>query len=99
MRIKRVLDIVLSAFLLLALSPLLLLIGLSVLLFMGRPIFYVQQRPGLFGEPFRIVKFRTMSPIDNDGMANNSDSERLTRLDHTTDVGVISGAITHRDRP
>ena len=80
MMIKRVLDIVLSTLLLVVLSPLLILVGLSILLLMGRPILYVQQRPGLFGEPFDILKFRTMLPVGDDEAADASDAERLTRL-------------------
>ena len=54
--------------------PLLLLIGVGVRLGMGAPVFFVQERPGLGGGPFRLIKFRTM----RDGVG--SDAERLTRL-------------------
>jgi len=54
--------------------PLLFLIGVCVWLGMGSPVFFVQERPGLNGRPFRLVKFRTM----RDGA--ESDAERLTRL-------------------
>jgi len=54
--------------------PLLFLIGVCVGLGMGSPVFFVQERPGLNGRPFRLIKFRTM----RDGLG--SDAERLTRL-------------------
>ena len=41
---------------------------------MGRPVFFVQERPGLNGKPFKLVKFRTMRE------GTESDGERLTRL-------------------
>ena len=34
---------------------------LAVLISMGRPILFRQQRPGLHGRTFKMVKFRTMS--------------------------------------
>jgi exopolysaccharide biosynthesis polyprenyl glycosylphosphotransferase len=58
--IKAVLDWTLALALLLLLLPALLLVALAVLLFIGRPIFYVQRRGGLFGRAFPMLKFRTM---------------------------------------
>jgi exopolysaccharide biosynthesis polyprenyl glycosylphosphotransferase len=57
---KRVMDFVISGFLLLLLSPLLALIALAILLDSGRPVFFRQRRAGEGGEPFTMRKFRTM---------------------------------------
>jgi sugar transferase (PEP-CTERM system associated) len=57
---KRVLDVVVSALALIALSPLFLIIGLAVLLESRGPIFFRQTRVGLQGNVFEIVKFRSM---------------------------------------
>lgn len=65
---KRVFDVVMAVFLLMALAPLLIVTALLVLLATGRPVFFVQERPGLGGKPFRMIKFRTMSfARGNDG--------------------------------
>jgi len=53
-----------------------LFISLLVRLNLGQPILFRQQRPGLNGEPFEMVKFRTML---ND-RTSDSDAERLTRF-------------------
>jgi exopolysaccharide biosynthesis polyprenyl glycosylphosphotransferase len=58
--LKRVTDIVASAFLILVLSPVLLLSALAVLLTMGWPVLYVQERSGRHLRPFKLLKFRTM---------------------------------------
>jgi exopolysaccharide biosynthesis polyprenyl glycosylphosphotransferase len=58
--LKRSFDIVVSALLLLVLSPLLALIALSVRLSSRGPIIYRSFRPGIGGEPFACLKFRTM---------------------------------------
>ncbi len=58
--IKRALDITLSATLLVLLSPVLLGIALTIWLTSGRPIIYVQDRVGLDGMTFPMLKFRTM---------------------------------------
>src|SRR5439155_9350104 len=58
--VKRGLDLVLSAVLLVLLSPILAAIALMIWLTMGRPVLFVQERPGLHGKIFRIYKFRTM---------------------------------------
>jgi lipopolysaccharide/colanic/teichoic acid biosynthesis glycosyltransferase len=59
--LKRLLDLVVAAAALVALSPLMALIGLVVRLKLGSPVFFRQQRPGLDGRPFNLVKFRTMT--------------------------------------
>lgn len=57
---KRLFDIVVSAVLLVVLSPLLLLIALWVKLDSPGPILYAQERVGFNGRRFRMLKFRTM---------------------------------------
>jgi exopolysaccharide biosynthesis polyprenyl glycosylphosphotransferase len=57
---KRALDIVVSAAMLLLLSPLLAAIALWILLDDGRPVFFRQRRAGRDGHPFTMLKFRTM---------------------------------------
>ena len=65
---KRVLDIILSGTAIIALSPLLLVISVLELVFHGRPIFFVQERPGLHGQIFKLHKFRSMTnETDADG--------------------------------
>jgi lipopolysaccharide/colanic/teichoic acid biosynthesis glycosyltransferase len=77
---KRFLDIAVSILALVLLSPLLLLTGLVVRGFMGRPILFVQERPGKGGKPFNIYKFRTMkATMDSQGQPL-PDEKRLTRF-------------------
>jgi lipopolysaccharide/colanic/teichoic acid biosynthesis glycosyltransferase len=58
---KRVFDCSVSVIALLVASPLLLAGGIAVLVSSGRPVFFLQERIGLHGKPFRIIKFRTMT--------------------------------------
>jgi lipopolysaccharide/colanic/teichoic acid biosynthesis glycosyltransferase len=58
--VKRVLDVVLASLLILVLSPVIVVTAAAVLIRDGRPIFYSDERAGLFGRPFRLRKFRTM---------------------------------------
>ena len=57
---KRLMDLLLSAVALIALAPLMLLIALAIRLDSPGPVFFVQERLGLNGRPFRFFKFRTM---------------------------------------
>jgi exopolysaccharide biosynthesis polyprenyl glycosylphosphotransferase len=57
---KRTLDIVGSALLLIALAPLFLITAVLIKLASPGPVFYGQERIGLSGEPFTILKFRSM---------------------------------------
>lgn len=61
MLIKRLLDIVFSVFGLLALAIPMLILMLMVRCKLGSPVFFRQMRPGLFGLPFEMVKFRSMT--------------------------------------
>jgi lipopolysaccharide/colanic/teichoic acid biosynthesis glycosyltransferase len=45
---------------------------------MGRPVLFRQQRPGLYGVPFELVKFRTMSEPRPGECAGSTDASRLT---------------------
>jgi exopolysaccharide biosynthesis polyprenyl glycosylphosphotransferase len=57
---KRAMDVFVSALALVLLSPLLIGVSLWILLDGGRPVFFRQRRAGKDGEPFTMVKFRTM---------------------------------------
>ena len=58
--LKRLLDVVLATFLLVALSPVLVLITLAIVLTSRGPAVYGQRRPGHLGRNFRCLKFRSM---------------------------------------
>jgi lipopolysaccharide/colanic/teichoic acid biosynthesis glycosyltransferase len=72
--VKRLADVTGAAVLLVLLSPMLAVVALLVWVTMGRPVFFVHDRPGLRGRAFRLVKFRTMR------QGPGTDAERLTRL-------------------
>ena len=57
---KRIMDVSISAVLLLVLAPLFTVIAAAILLSSGRPIFYQQDRVGQGGRSFRMFKFRSM---------------------------------------
>lgn len=58
--IKRLIDITASSAALVTLSPVLAVTAYKVKKNLGSPILFKQTRPGLYGEPFEMVKFRTM---------------------------------------
>lgn len=75
---KRFFDLMLAAALLIILwLPILCLMAL-VRVRIGSPIFFRQQRPGLGGKPFSIVKFRTMTSCQDEDGTLLSDEARLT---------------------
>jgi sugar transferase (PEP-CTERM system associated) len=68
--IKRVFDLAVSIFFLIALTPLFLLVVLAIWLADFGPVFYRQTRIGMHGEPFSLYKFRSMHPdAEADGVA------------------------------
>ena len=80
MTVFDLLQRLLALFLLLFLSPLLLAIALVVRLRLGGPVLFRQQRPGLNGRPFQLIKFRTMTQQRDAFGALLPDSQRLTPI-------------------
>ena len=77
---KRLIDFLISTFALLLLSLPLFALAWLIRLKLGSPIFFMQVRPGRYGDPFRMVKFRTMTnTLGLDGKLL-PDAERLTPL-------------------
>ncbi len=76
--IKRVLDIVFAICALILLAPVLIVVAALVRLRLGNPIFFKQIRPGLRGQPFNIVKFRTRTDKRDQNNTLLSDDERIT---------------------
>jgi len=75
---KRAFDLLISGCALALLTPLLAVIAVLVRLRLGSPVLFRQQRPGLYGTPFLMAKFRTMTESrDAQGLLLR-DAERLT---------------------
>ena len=82
--IKRAFDVVTSAVGLLIFSPLFALIALQIKWGSKGPVFYSQERVGLYGLPFRIYKFRTMIDHAESGVPQLTldDDPRITKVGH-----------------
>ena len=78
-RLKRSVDLVASVSGLVLLSPLLGLLALLTLVLTGPPIFFTQERVGLSGRLFRILKFRTMRDVTGGLLVTGRDDARITR--------------------
>ena len=81
--LRRAFDIVLSAGVLLAASPLLALAALAIALESRGGVIYRQRRAGLHGDPFEVYKLRTMvagAEHTGAGLAINEDDPRVTRV-------------------
>jgi len=77
LRVKRLIDVIISGTAIILLSPLYLIIALIMKLTMPGPIFYKQERLGLNLKPFMLYKFRTMKV--------NADKEKA-KLQHKNEV-------------
>ena len=77
---KRLLDLFLVIPALVLLAPVVVVVAILVRVKLGSPVLFRQRRAGLGGEPFTLLKFRTM----NDARGANGDllpdSERLARF-------------------
>jgi exopolysaccharide biosynthesis polyprenyl glycosylphosphotransferase len=103
---KRIIDLLVSASLLVILSPLLLIISILIKLDSKGPIFYLQERLGKGGVPFKIIKFRTMRQNAEESgpqLSHANDSRitkfgkilRKTRLDEIPNfINVIKGEMS-----
>jgi lipopolysaccharide/colanic/teichoic acid biosynthesis glycosyltransferase len=78
--LKRQFDLVLAVLGLLMLSPFLIVLMLLIRLKLGAPVFFTQTRPGKDGDPFRMVKFRSMTDERAPDGQLLPDAERLTNF-------------------
>ena len=76
--LKRSVDLVASLSGLVLLSPLLGLLALLTLVLTGPPIFFTQERVGLNGRFFRILKFRTMRDVTGGILITGRDDARIS---------------------
>ncbi|MEL6711190.1 MAG: sugar transferase [Pseudomonadota bacterium] len=81
--LKRLVDISAALLLLILLSPVLILIAGLIRTQLGSPILFRQSRSGKNGQPFIIIKFRTMRDATDAHGNPLADAERLTRLGTT----------------
>nr|WP_255461668.1 sugar transferase [Alcanivorax xiamenensis] len=78
--VKRTFDFLASAAGLLVLSPVLLVLAIMIRSKLGSPILFTQERPGLDGKPFKMMKFRTMTDERDEEGDLLPDEARLTRF-------------------
>jgi lipopolysaccharide/colanic/teichoic acid biosynthesis glycosyltransferase len=76
--IKRLFDVLLSAVMLVILSPLLLIVAILVHIKLGSPVIFHQQRPGYKGKIFGLCKFRSMTDERDENGELKPDEVRLT---------------------
>jgi sugar transferase EpsL len=78
--LKRLFDIVVAGALLFLLLPVLAGIAVVVAMSMGQPVLFRQERPGLAGRSFTILKFRTMTDTCDASGRPLPDERRITRV-------------------
>jgi sugar transferase EpsL len=77
-RIKRALDVVAATIILIVATPMIAIIALLVRIKLGSPVLFRQQRPGLHGKPFTMLKFRTMTDERHEDGYLLPDQHRIT---------------------
>src|SRR5688500_1227676 len=76
---KRAVDLIAGLVGLIVIGPAMGVIAIVIRCVDGPPVIFRQQRPGLRGEPFDILKFRTMRKPEGPDLPGSSDG-RVTRL-------------------
>ncbi|TYK65322.1 sugar transferase [Colwellia echini] len=75
---KRVFDLIVSLLALIILLPVIIITAILVRVKLGSPILFTQDRPGLHGNVFKMMKFRTMlDSVDKNGV-QLPDEQRMT---------------------
>jgi lipopolysaccharide/colanic/teichoic acid biosynthesis glycosyltransferase len=77
--VQRAVDIVVAGGVLVVSAPVMAGVAVVVAAGLGRPVLFRQQRPGLHGRAFTLVKFRTMRDVD-EARGLVTDADRLTGL-------------------
>lgn len=77
-RAKRLVDLAVTLPVLVVSLPVQAVVAVAVRATMGRPVLFRQERPGLHGRPFHLVKFRTMTEAT--GMDDLHATSRVTRI-------------------
>lgn len=77
---KRSFDLIVSLLSLIVLLPIILLVALLIRIKLGSPVLFKQTRPGLHGEPFDMLKFRSMLDAADKEGGPLPDEQRLTRF-------------------
>ena len=77
---KRAIDLMVSVSLFPFLLPVIGLTALATWIIHGRPLLFAQERPGLYGQPFTLYKFRTMTNDRGSDGQLLPDTDRLTRF-------------------
>ncbi|MGQ9472916.1 MAG: sugar transferase [Candidatus Caldatribacteriaceae bacterium] len=77
---KRILDVVIALLACVILSPVILGLAVVVYFALGKPMLFRQIRPGLYGKPFVLYKFRTMLDLQDETGNLLPDGKRLTRV-------------------
>ncbi len=75
---KRKLDLMVAVCLLVLLCPVMLVVAVLIRWQMGAPVVFGQERPGLYGRPFKIYKFRSMTDARDSAGNLLPDAHRLT---------------------
>jgi lipopolysaccharide/colanic/teichoic acid biosynthesis glycosyltransferase len=75
--LKRIVDIIVSVVGLVTLGPVLVILAIMIRVKLGSPVLFRQQRPGLGGRPFWLIKFRTMTDKRDEAGNVLPDEQRL----------------------
>ncbi|MDF1795433.1 MAG: sugar transferase [Coxiellaceae bacterium] len=78
--LKRMVDIIGSTIILVALFPVMIVVVILTLCLDGHPVLFKQKRPGLNGKNFNLIKFRTMAHSKNKEGVLLPDRMRITKL-------------------
>lgn len=81
--LKRVIDILVSGFLIVLLSPVFLVMAIAIKIDSPGPVFYRQVRVTRYGKKFRIFKFRSMKVRQDKGLSLTVNNDtRVTKVGH-----------------
>lgn len=78
--LKPVADLIIAILMIIILSPILVCICLLLFVVNQGQVFFVQQRPGLYGKPFYIIKFKTMQDLYDQEHRLLPDAVRITKI-------------------